>query len=40
MLLQRDCGIQGELTKLLLKKTDELLAIFGTSFSKLRKSVA
>ncbi len=36
-LLLDDCGIHGEPTDLLLKNTDELLAIFTTMASKLRK---
>jgi four helix bundle protein len=39
-LLRDDCGIQGEPTEVLLKKTDELLAIFTTMVFKLRKSGA
>jgi four helix bundle protein len=37
-LLRDDCGIHGEPTELLLKKTDEFLAIFTIMVSKLRKS--
>ena len=37
-LLRDDCGIQGEALDLLLRETDELLAIFSTMVSKLRKS--
>ena len=37
-LLRDDCGIQGEILDELLRETDELLAIFTTMVSKLRKS--
>jgi four helix bundle protein len=37
-LLRDDCGIQGEPLEQLLRETDELLAIFTTMVSKLRKS--
>ncbi len=37
-LLRDDCDIQGDPTELLLKKNGELLAIFTTMASKLRKS--
>ena len=36
-LLRDDCGITGEQIEQLLRKTDELLAIFTTLVSKLRK---
>jgi len=37
-LLRDDCGIEGETTDYLLRETDELLAIFTTMVSKLRKA--
>ena|ERR1039457_4224160 len=37
-LLRDDCGIQGEPLNHLLRETDELMAIFTTIVSKLRKS--
>jgi four helix bundle protein len=39
-LLRDDCGIHGEMPELLLRKADELLAIFTTMVSKLRKTGA
>lgn len=39
-LLRDDCGIQGELLKRLLLETDELIAIFTSMVSKLRKAGA
>ena len=39
-LLQDDCGVKGELLEQLLAETDELMAIFTTMVSKLRKSGA
>ena len=39
-LLRDDCNIRGELLDPLLRETDELLAIFTTMVSKLRKSGA
>src|ERR1035441_6172819 len=36
-LLRDDCGIQGEMLDPLLRETDELMAIFTTMVSKLRK---
>jgi four helix bundle protein len=37
-LLRDDCGIQGEIINPLLRETDELLAIFTSMVSKLRKN--
>jgi four helix bundle protein len=37
-LLRDDCGIQGETIDWLLRETDELMAIFTTMVSKLRKA--
>jgi len=37
-LLRDDCGIQGERLDQLLRETDEVLAIFTTMVSKLRRS--
>ena len=37
-LLRDDCGIQSEILNALLHETDELMAIFTTMVSKLRKS--
>ncbi len=37
-LLNEDCGIQGESITLLLKETDEILAIFTTIVSRVRRS--
>lgn len=37
-LLRDDCAIQGEIINPLLRETDELMAIFTTMVSKLRKS--
>jgi hypothetical protein len=37
-LLRDDCGIQSENVDPLLRETDELMAIFTTMVSKLRKS--
>ena len=37
-LLRDDCGIQGERIDWLLRETDELLAIFTSIVSKLRRS--
>jgi hypothetical protein len=37
-LLRDDCGIRGENIDSLLRETDELLAIFTTMVSKLRKN--
>ena len=39
-LLRDDCGIQSELLSQLLLETDELLAIFTSMISKVRKSGA
>ena len=39
-LLQDDCAIVGEQITLLLRETDELMAIFTSMVSKLRKSGA
>jgi hypothetical protein len=37
-LLREDCGIQGERIKWLLYEADELIAIFTSMVSKLRRS--